>query len=129
VRGSRLKPLDDAVYDKQVERLSGLPKFPLLPTAQKELRRALRRISETDFEFLRKLIDDVVDSHERCPTPAELIQLAGAKRHRAHTTVGNTDCDACGGAGFITTVRKVQPLGMDPYEAEFATPCQCRGTG
>jgi hypothetical protein len=119
--------LEDADYDKQVERLSGLPKFPQLPAAQKELRRALRRISDTDIGFLRHLLDEVVDTATVCPTPSELIQMAGAKRHRTYASIGKTDCKLCGGSGFVTTMRRVSPLGMDPYDAEFAEVCTCRG--
>jgi hypothetical protein len=119
--------LEDADYDKQVERLSGLPKFPHLPTAQHEIRRALRRISETDIAFIRRLIDDVVDTATVCPTPAELITIAGAKRQRNHTSVGKADCEVCGGSGFVTTVRKVALPGIEPYESEFAAVCTCRG--
>jgi hypothetical protein len=118
--------LEDADYDKQVERLSGLPKFPHLPAAQHEIRRALRRISETDIAFIRRLIDEIVDTAAVCPTPAELIQAAGAKRHRVQTTAGKPDCEICGGSGFVTTVRKVALPGIAPYEAEFAAVCTCR---
>jgi hypothetical protein len=129
VRSSKLKPLEDTQYDQQVERLSGLPKFPLLPAAQKELRRALRRISDTDIGFLRKLIDEVVDTAAICPTPSELIQMAGAKRHRVTTSMGKPNCQLCGGSGFVTTVRRVSLHGFDPYDAEFAAVCTCRGGG
>lgn len=125
--------LEDADYDKQVERLSGLPKFPALPTAQKELRRAMRRITETDIAFLRKLIDDVVDTATVCPTPADLIQMAGAKRNRTaqntHETIGRPDCPYCEGTGFTIFYRRVSPGGVEPYEASFAAVCTCRGGG
>ena len=123
------KLLADSVYEEEVERLSGLPKFPQLPKAQQELRRALRRISESDGEFLHKLISDVVDSATICPTPAELITVAGAKRHRAQQSIGKPDCDLCAGAGFITIMRKVSVPGIEPYESEFAAACKCRAAG
>lgn len=125
VRKSKL--LDDSVYEKEVDRLSGLPKYPVLPAAQKELRRALRRISEFDREFLHRLISEVVDSHAVCPTPADLIQLAGAKRHEANKPIGNPDCLKCHGSGFVSFTRKVQIPGMQPYDGEFAAICSCRG--
>jgi hypothetical protein len=128
VKKSKLKLLDDAEYEKQVQRLSGLPKFPQLPAAQKELIRGLRRISDTDVGFLHKLISDVVDTATVCPTPSELIQMAGAKRHRTYTSVGKADCPQCEGSGFVTTIRNVALPGLEPYEAEFAAPCQCRGS-
>jgi hypothetical protein len=122
-----LKLLADVIYDEQVERLSGLSKFPALPKARQELCHALRRITEADGEFLHRLISDVVDTHSVCPTPAELIQLAGAKRHRTRTNLGKADCELCQGSGFVTTIRKVALPGLEPYDAEFAAACTCRG--
>jgi hypothetical protein len=121
------KLLSDETYDTEVARLSGLPKFPQVPTAQKELRRALRRISETDIDFIHRLISDVIDQTEACPTPADLIRIAGDMRARVKTTVGNTHCEICGGSGFVTTVRAVKISGLAPYDAEFAEVCSCRG--
>jgi hypothetical protein len=125
VRKSKL--LDDFTYDKEIERLSALPKFPQMPAAQKELRRALRRISETDIDFLHRLISDVIDQAFTCPTPADLIRIAGEKRARVQTAVGNADCEICHGSGFVTTERQVNIRGVEPYEAEFAALCACRG--
>lgn len=126
MRGSKLKSLEDADYDKQVERLSGLPKFPQVPTAQKELRRALRRISETDVGFIRKLIDDVVDTATVCPTPSDLIRIAGEKRHQANKSIGNPSCPKCHGSGFVSFTRRVEIPGMEPYDGDFAAICTCR---
>lgn len=123
----KLKLLPDAYYNEEIERISGLVKFPQLPRARQELCHALRRISETDMNFIHRLISDVVDTHSVCPTPAELIQMAGAKRARMKTAVGNADCERCGGSGFITTLRQVSLPGIPAYEAEFASPCICRG--
>lgn len=121
------KLLADTTYDGEVERLSGLPKFPMLPAAQKELRNALRRISESDADFIHRLISDVVDTHSICPTPAELIQIAGAKRHRKQTSVGRPDCPYCEGSGFVISYRTVAPEGFAPYETSCASVCTCRG--
>jgi hypothetical protein len=121
------KKLADAIYDREIGRMANLTGFPLLPAAQLEYRRVLRRISETDGDFLHKLITDVIDSVTVCPTPAELIQRAGAIRHRARPTAGNAGCERCGGSGFVTTVRQVAIAGIAPYEAEFAAVCTCRG--
>lgn len=118
--------LPDRFYNDEVERLSGLPKFPALPAAQQEIRRALRRISETDSAFIRELITQAVDTDATCPTPAELIRRAGDIRHRARTSAPKTNCGLCHGTGFIAVVRKVQVGGMAPYETEFSTPCKCR---
>jgi hypothetical protein len=123
----KLKPLADAVYEEEIIRLSGLKKFPELPSAQQELRRALRRISATDEAFLHRLITDVVDSEMVCPTPAELIQRAGAIRHRGQGTVGRADCPHCQGSGFVSTTRTVTLPGMLPYDSAFAALCVCRG--
>jgi hypothetical protein len=119
--------LEDAEYEKQLQRLSGLPKFPQVPAAQKELVRALRRISDSDKDFLHKLISDVIDTATVCPTPADLIQRAGAKRQHAHASIGHVDCPHCHGSGFVTTLRKVSVAGIAPYETEFAAACKCRG--
>jgi hypothetical protein len=124
VRKSKLLP--DSAYDQELERLSGLPKFPALPKAQQELRHALRRISESDVSFIHRLISDVVDTHTVCPTPADLIQMAGAKRHRVRQTLGNPDCELCGGSGFASFTRQVTLPGIAPYESEFAARCECR---
>lgn len=120
------KLLADETYDTEVARLSGLPKFPAVPTAQKELRRALRRISETDIGFIHRLISDVIDQALVCPTPADLIRIAGEMRARVPANVGRLDCDDCQGTGFVTVTRKVQPPSLEPYEAEFAERCRCR---
>lgn len=129
--GSKPKLLPDKTYDEEIERLSGLAKFPELPRAKQELRHALRRISETDAKFLHRLISDVMDTHATCPTPADLIQLAGAKRHRVMQNqsecIGNPDCPDCHGSGFISFTRRVHIAGLDPYDADFAKPCPCRG--
>ncbi len=124
MRKSKLLP--DSTYQDEVERLSGLPKYPSLPAAQKELRHALRRISETDVDFLHRLISDVVDTHTICPTPADLIQMAGAKRNRAQQSGARADCPLCGGDGFVSFTRRVTVAGVGSYDADFATPCECR---
>ena len=121
------KLLDDAVYEKEANRLSGLAKYPALPAAQKELRRALRRISEFDEAFIHRLITDVVDDSAVCPTPADLIRMAGERRSQKQTSTGKADCLLCGGSGFVRTVRKVSLPGIAPYDAECSAVCQCRG--
>lgn len=121
------KRLEDAVYDREIERMANLAGFPHLPAAQLEYRRVLRRITEMDKEFLHNLITDLIDSTTVCPTPADLIQLAGAKRQRASQTVANVDCPHCQGLGYITVTRQVRISRLEPYDADFARPCQCRG--
>jgi hypothetical protein len=97
-----------------------------VPSAQKELRRALRRISDSDEAFLHKLISDAVDTALVCPTPADLLRMAGEKRQRIEKSVGATDCPDCGGSGFLSTTHMVKPAGLEPYETDFAAPCACR---
>jgi hypothetical protein len=128
VKKSKRNPslLADSVYDDQVERLTGLSKFPAMPKARQELIHALRRISDTDADFLHRLISDVVDTHSICPTPADLIRMAGEKRQRVRTSVGKSDCPYCEGTGFVITYRTVSPVGLPPYEASGAARCQCR---
>jgi hypothetical protein len=125
VKKSKLLP--DAVYVEEAKRLSGLRKFPAVPSALQELYRAMRRIAEADSDFLHRLISDVVDTATVCPTPAELIQMAGAKRHRQRTSAGRADCSYCEGTGFVITFHMVHPQGFEPYEASFAAVCACRG--
>jgi hypothetical protein len=115
------------VYDDQVERLSGLPHFPALPAPKKELCRALRRISETDVDFLHNLISDAIDTAMVCPTPAQLIQMAGAKRDLARKSLGNPNCPECHGSGWVSSRRKVSVPGVGQYETDFAAACRCCG--
>lgn len=119
--------LADEFYEDQVKRLSGLAKFPHLPAAQKEIRRALRQISEYDADFIERLIDGVVDSNTSCPTPAELRQHAGEIRRRAHQSIGKSDCPQCHGSGFISITRRVNLPGVPAYDCEAAAVCSCRG--
>jgi hypothetical protein len=121
------KLLEEEFYDGQIERMSSLEKFPHVPAAKQEVRRTLRRISESDPDFIRHLISYVVDTARVFPTPADLLRMAGEKRQRVQTSIGKPDCKRCGGSGFVTTVRKVSPSGIAPYEAEFAAVCTCRG--
>lgn len=119
--------LADSFYDREIERLSGLPKFPLLPAARLEIRRALRHISKTDKTFIHNLISQAVDDDTLCPTPAELIRRAGEIRHRAQASIGKTNCELCHGSGWIQGVRRFAPAGMAAYDAEVSKPCACRG--
>ena len=125
--GSKRKLLPDKTYDDQIERMSGLPKFPAYDKARQELRHALRRVSETDLEFIHRLISDVMDTHTSCPTPASLMQMATAKRQRAAQAAhpGLPDCDHCGGSGFVTVTRHVKISGLGEYDADFAERCHC----
>jgi hypothetical protein len=119
------KLLDDVFYDKQIERMSSLAKFPQVPEAKKELRRALRRISETNVGFISRLISDVIDTNEKCPTPAELIRRAGDMRQLAPKSHGKPDCERCHGTGWVSFTRRVSVNGVAPYDADAAKACDC----
>lgn len=123
-----IKKLSDALYSQEIERMSQLAGFPLVPAAQLEYRRVLRRITETDKAFLHNLISDVIDSVTICPTPAELMQRAGVIRQHTRTDAGGASgCAICGGSGYVTTMRQVSVSGLGSYETGFAARCQCRG--
>lgn len=122
-----MRKLLDAFYDEEIQRLSGLPKFPEVPKAQHEMRRALRRVSETDQAFIHRLISDVIDTDERCPTPAELIRRAGELRQQSGPrSLGDPDCEVCQGSGWVSVTRPVSIGGLHEYEADFSRPCRCR---
>lgn len=122
------KLLGDAFYDEQINRMSGLAKFPHLPDAQKELRRALRRVSSSDREFLYRLVSEIVDTSERCPTPAEVLRRAGEMRQQGMVvTVGDPHCAVCHGSGWESFTRRVNLGGLSEYHADFSQPCKCRG--
>jgi hypothetical protein len=122
----RSKSLDDAFYDEQVERLSGLDKYPLVPTGQKELRQTLRRISETDRRFIERVISEVVDTRTVCPKPSEIMQYAARLRQPSRKSLGNPDCEVCHGSGWESFVKRVNAAGGHEYDADFARPCRCR---
>lgn len=120
------KKLSDATYDQEIERMSNLAGFPHLPKAQLQLRRALRRITDVDAQFLHRLISDVVDTFEVCPKPADLAKRADDLR-RQRKPAGRADCPSCSGSGYVTMLRVVNVPGIPPYETEFAAVCTCRG--
>jgi hypothetical protein len=123
---SKKKFLADDFYAEQLERLSGLQGFPLMPAAQADMKRALRRVSETDGQFLHRLVTQFVDDPSgRCPKPGELIAQAGQWRQHEKKSLGNPACMKCGGSGWISVTRMVQVSGMQPYSADFAERCQC----
>lgn len=121
------KRLEDAAYDDEIERMSNLAKFPAVPAARNELRRALRRISEADKDFIHDLISDVIDTNTICPTAADLLRRAGDKRSINRASLGNPDCESCHGSGWIQVTVRVSPPRVAPYDAETSKPCACRG--
>jgi hypothetical protein len=121
----KVHSLSDDVYNKELERMRMMKRFPELPTAKQEMIRVLRRITEHDKQFLHELITFFVDNGERCPTPHELIERAGNMRTRVHKPLGNPACLKCGGSGWVRTTRTVRVSGMEPYEADCSTRCLC----
>jgi hypothetical protein len=120
------KSLDDTFYDEQVERLSSLDKFPLLPIGQKELRQTLRRISDSDRKFIQRLIDELIDTRTVCPKPSDLLAQAAKMRQPQQRSLGNPDCELCHGSGWESVHRAVNPAGLGAYQADVARPCACR---
>jgi hypothetical protein len=121
------KKLSDATYDQEIERMSHLTGFPHVPKEQLQLRRALRRVTDVDGQFLHRLVSDLIDSSETCPTPDELGKRAEELR-REHKSAGRADCPKCHGSGFVSFTRRVEVPGMEPYVADLNFVCRCRGT-
>ena len=120
------KKLSDATYEQEIQRMSNLTGFPHVPKEQLPLRRALRRVTDVDAQFLHRLVSDVVDSSDTCPKPEELVQRADELR-REHRSAGATDCPKCHGSGFVSFTRRVEVPGMEPYVADLNFVCRCRG--
>jgi hypothetical protein len=117
--------LTDEIYHAELDRLRVLTKFPEVPNAQREMIRALRRITETDLKFLHSLITGFVDTADTCPMPSDLYEEANRRRAGKEKPLGNSSCLKCGGSGWVHNTRTVHVSGMEPYEAEFAERCAC----
>lgn len=123
---AKAKLLADKVYSEEMERLAGLAGFPLVPAAQADLKRALRRVAESDLKFLHKLITQFVDDPSgRCPKPGEVLHLAGQWRQTEQKPLGNPACLKCNGSGWVSSTKRVKVPGMPPYDAECAERCEC----
>jgi|GEM_PF-4328160 len=107
-------------------RFSGLPGFPFEESGRNELARVLRRITQTDFQFLDQVITTIMDKAKVCPTPAEVLEIAGEKRYDPNQPIGDPDCPQCHGVGFVGSTQLVAIGGLAPYEADVAVRCQCR---
>jgi hypothetical protein len=121
----RGKLLEDKVYADELDRLRLLAKFPEVPNAQREMIRALRRITETDRKFLHDLITGFVDTADTCPMPSDLYEEANRRRAGKEKPLGNSSCLKCGGSGWVHFTKTVNVTGMESYEAEFAVRCAC----
>jgi len=122
------KSLSDAFYDTQVERLSSLDRFPLLPAGQKELRQTLRRVSNNDPKFVERLISGLVDSRTISPKPTEILQYAAELRQSMESSrpSGDPNCPKCHGSGWESFVKPVKVGEMPQYDAAFSRRCYCR---
>jgi hypothetical protein len=56
-----------------------------------------------------------------------ICKLTRGLRDGTRQSIGKADCKLCQGSGFITTVRRVMLPAVEPYDAEFAAVCRCRG--
>lgn len=122
------KHITDAVYDSEIERLSGVKGFPHLPKDQADLRKALRRVTDVDADFLHRVVSDVIDAGGGIPKPKEFLERAeNLRRLSARKSAGRADCELCQGSGFVVSFRTVHPSGFEPYDASFAAVCTCRG--
>jgi len=130
--------LTDSCLNKEVKRLFKLPFAPTTDEDQKglvgEYKRVLRSRAETDAH-LTAIIDRIMDSEIRCPPAAQVAITAGeiAPPQASAKLMG---CEECGfwvgpngeahqGNGYMTHVKKVSPGGVEPYDADYSTPCAC----
>jgi hypothetical protein len=116
----------DEVYHAELDRLRVLAKFPEVPNAQREMIRALRRITETDMKFLHNLITGFVDTADTCPMPSDLYAEANRRRTGYQKPLGNPACLKCNGTGWVYFTKHVDPLhdGIG-YEADYSARCTC----
>lgn len=109
-------------YNEQVMRLSSLGKFPLYPQGVTELREALRRNTAT-LDRATQVIDKVLNERETCPSPKELVFLAGELMRQVESAPEG--CEMCGGHPWITIQKRVKdPSGVE-YIAEGSKRCDC----
>lgn len=123
---SKSKLLSDDFYTKQLQRMSGLQGFPLVPAALAELKRALRQASEKDEKFIHRLVTQFVDDASgKCPKPGQLLALAGQWRQQQVKLAGDPDCPQCHGSGWVSSKKPVKVPGLQTYEAESSERCRC----
>jgi hypothetical protein len=114
--------LPDSLYDEEINRMSQLSGFPHVPRAQQDLRKAMRRVTEVDANFLHRLVSEIIDTCQTCPTPRELTAKAEALRRQGRRAIGKPDCPECHGAGFVQVEKFVAAVG---YEVSMAQRCKC----
>lgn len=107
--------------------MAHMKEFPHVPIMQKEMTRAMRRATETDEGFLHRLITSFVDSYTVCPRAADIIAAAERARALKSQPIGDPACAQCYGSGYRQITRKVRIPGIEPYTAEAAEICGCRG--
>jgi hypothetical protein len=120
------KFITDEIYHEEMDRLRMLAKFPEVPVNQQDMIRTLRRISETDKQFLHDLISYFVDNATLCPKPHDLFDRASAMRTTGQKPLGNPACLKCNGTGWVHFTKHVDPLhdGIG-YEADYSARCKC----
>lgn len=119
--------LADTAYEMELSRLAHLKEFPHIPILQRELVRAMRTVTETDGEFLHRLITSLIDNNVDCPRPADIIAAADRARAVRYKPPGDPGCEDCHGSGFRQVTRRVHVHGVEPYTADAAEICKCRG--
>jgi len=122
----RKKLLEDRTYEDELDRMAQLAKFPAVPVVRQEMIRTMRSITDSDGTFLHNLISFFVDHGKACPLPVELRERAGKMRYATQGPIGRVNCPHCQGTGFIHTVRRVGPRGVEPYDAEVSERCRCQ---
>lgn len=118
----KAKLIEDKTYATEINRLRSLGGFP---SNERELFRALRRISETDQVLIHRVVSEALDGMIMCPSPSGLLALAARMRAGATSAFGRAECPHCHGSGFISGMKHVKVSGGLEYDADFARPCSC----
>ena len=111
--------------NKQVKRLFSLP-FAPSGDAAKDSRQEFERIldrARCEGRWLESVVNGLMDSSQRFPAPAEMVQALN-ETPRAETQTGPNGCGYCED-GWLRSKRQVTIGGMDGYEADFSGLCSC----
>jgi len=93
----------------QIARLSGMMGFPREnPPAIRELMGALMVCQQDSVAI--GIIDDILESFQRCPAPADLRRTAYDRQERNEGP--KRRCSICGGGGFTTVFQIVRWKGQ-----------------